>query len=191
MRVYQPKRFFKYTLFLMYVGIRLIPFNIYLSVGTLIVALILFLTCGGLVKGIETPFEDSKRYKECIFGKGYFLQEQLQKEKDTRESLYKEQQNAKKRILLGIAIYFPSFALSLFCLLIKAGIPMFIGDIFGYLGEYWGLTLIFNGYVNSDMRGAKTLSRKFCIHSNPVKIDECTKMIHALSDRLQKNEFSG
>lgn len=63
---------------------------------------------------------------------------------------------------------------------------MFIGDIFGYLGEYWGLTLIFNGYVNSDMRGAKTLSRKFCIYSNLVKIDECTKMILALSDRLQK-----
>lgn len=193
MRVLRPKKMFNFTLFLFYYGLRILGAFPLPGWICLAVSVVLFFTVGGFEAVMEKPFEDTKEYKECIIGPMYNLKDRLQHEMLNLDRYRMEQKVSWKTGVLGAGIYILCCIVTVFILKLKLWIKdkivlWFCGEIFSIAGEFWALTWIWDGYINSGAVHAKEISKKFMIRSTSIKIEETTKKINALSRRQQKDE---
>lgn len=194
---YQPKRLFKITLaiFKICLVVLLSPLALYLQfyipiagIG-LFVSAIMFLTIGGFEKIVVHPFEDSKDYKECLFGQMYNLEERLEWEKKRRDELYQEQHESWRNVLLGIGLLLLGFGIVLASVLAsQILVVLILGVVPGFYIEIMSFDWVWIGYINSSLRIAKRDSELFQVRSTSVKIEECTKKIDVLSNRLREME---
>lgn len=200
MRRLRPKKLFPLTVFFFYLGIRTLLVvgiwgeGIFLGLGCMVISFLLFLTIGGMRGETEPPFEDSARYRECYLGMAYDLENKLQREKEQKEFYQKELKETKKTALEGIGIFLVGVLINLlsmfFDMLISDSfLPVLpIGRLAGCYVEFFGLTWVFGAYVNSSLPFAKEISETFMLHTNSVKIEECSKMIAVIRNKLREQE---
>ena len=197
MKCYQPKKLFKVTLaiFKISVVVMLSPLVFYLqfylpiAMGGVLLSAILFLTIGGFERIYVHPFEDSKEYKDCLFGQMYNLEERLEKEKKRREELYRELRESWKNVMLGIGLYLLGFCIVLASVLLAQILVVFIlGVVPGLYIEVMCFDWIWIGYINSSAPFAKKISEEMAIHSASVKAEESSKMIAVLTRRVREKE---
>jgi hypothetical protein len=199
-RCLKPKKAFKLTAYLFYAGIRFFlgiftgSENWFLGLVCIGISFLLFLTVGGFKAEIVPPFEDTKRYRECLLGMTNDLEVILQREKKNKEQYYQEQNTIRKTMWEGLAIFFVGIVINL----ISSGIDRFvfpsvlpilpIGHLAGYYVEGLGLFWVFGAYVNSRMPFAREISEKFALRTTSVKIEECSKMIAVTQNKLREQE---
>ena len=197
MKCYQPKRLFKVTLTIFKVSVVvmlsplvfLMPFYLPIAGGGVLLSAILFLTIGGFERIYVHPFEDSKEYKDCLFGQMYNLEERLEKEKKRREELYREQRESWKNVMLGIGLFLLGFCIVLASVLLSEILVVFIlGVVPGFYIEVMCFDWIWIGYINSSAPYAKEVSEQMAIHSASVKAEESAKMIAVLTRRVREKE---
>ncbi|MBO4749357.1 MAG: hypothetical protein J5546_03495 [Lachnospiraceae bacterium] len=202
MRVLRPKKAFHVTAFLLYMSIRSvvsIPFDggtaIVFAVVSLVGACLMLLTIGGFKAEIEPPFEDSPKYKECFLGTAYDMEKILQREKDNKERYYKEQKESGFIALEGVGIMLVGILINMASTWVDnrvdalSAIPILpIGHLAGYYVEYFGAAWIFKAYLNSGLSFAMEISKKFMQHTTSVKIEECSKMIAVIQNKLREKE---
>ena len=203
MRVLKPKKAFHITAFFLYVGIRsLISFPFQGAMAGLVIGLIclavaslMLLTFGGFKAEIEPPFEDSQKYKECFLGTAYDLDKILQREKDNKARYYKEQKETGFIALEGVGIILVGILINALSSWVdgkvsaRSFLPMLpIGHILGYYVEYFGFAWIFKAYLNSGLSFAMEISKKFNQHTTSVKIEECSKMIAVIQNKMRERE---
>ena len=201
MRRLRPKKGLGATAYFFYVSIRaLVNVNAYDEGGLFIamvalgIAIILFFTVGGFEAEIQAPFEDSEKYRECVMGTNYDLEASLKREKENKERYYLEQKDSGKTALEGVGIVFAGILINLLSTGIDHLVPatvipiLPIGHIAGWYVEYFGIKWIFRAYLNSDMIFAKEISEKFMQHTTSVKIEECSKMIAVIQNKIREQE---
>ena len=157
----------------------------------LIAAAILFITIGGIRRVYVRPFEDTQRYKDCFFGRGFDLDKQLEKEKENLKRYQEEQKNSWKSYGIGAALLLGGIFLIGFSVLLSMFTMIQVLFIGGPLGIYM-ISMSFywfvSGFVNSDSEFAHKISDTFLLRTTSVKIEECYKMIHVLKKHVEKNE---
>lgn len=151
------------------------------------VALLLFFTVGGIHVTCERPFEESKRYKECVLGRIYDLEDELRKEKRALEELRQEQRETKKRVLLGTGLFFGGILIIGICYVLAYVFLQLYFAVGIYLGMYvvcMGVKWLWYAFINSDLLLAKRISELFLLRSYSVRIEESVKIVNALKKRL-------
>lgn len=155
------------------------------------VALLLFFTVGGIHITYERPFEESKRYKECVLGRINDLEDELRKEKRALEELKQEQKETKKRVLLGTGLLIGGILLIRICF-IRSFVFLQVYLVFGiYLGVYivcMGVKWLWYAFINSNLLLAQKISRQFSLRTHSVRIEESTKIVSALKKRLWESQ---
>lgn len=159
----------------------------------IVTALVLFFTVGGIRVIYVKPFEDSKRYKECVFSHIYNLEEELQRERYILESLIQQQRKAKRRGYIGFVLFFcgiPIFFNNMVLLVSDTSIYI---NLYYVLGIYIGRELLFKGwswlwnaFINSDLSLAQWLSDRYLLRTLSVKKEESSKIINILNLRLKE-----
>lgn len=188
MKRYATKKFFKLTTTILGISILLIPgpFPKIWMIGFAL-SFLCFITIGGFKRVIVPPFEDSKRYKECVRGQMYNVEEQLQKEKENRDRAYLEQSESWKTALEGLGIFLAGLILTIICYITAFFcMPLILGVFPGYFIMFMSFRWLWEGFINSSLPIAGKISEQFMIHSTSVKIEEATKLINALSKRLEE-----
>lgn len=188
MKRYAPKKFFKLTTTILGFSILLLPYP-FPQIGRIGIALavLCFFTIGGIKRVEVPPFEDSKRYKECVRGVMYNIEDQLRKEKENRDLAYLQQGDSLKTILEGVGIFFIGFLITATCYVLAfVCMPLIIGIFPGYYVMFMSFRWFWDGFINSSMPLAVKLSEKFMIHSASMKIQEATKLIDVLSKRMEE-----
>ena len=203
MRRFRPKRFFQLTLFVFYLGVRSVSMIILfggesgsfiLGLACIGISLVLFLTIGGVKGEMQAPFEDSEKYRKCFMGTDFNLEATLNREKENKELYKQEQMETKKTALEGVAIFLFGLLINLLsrgfdALISSSFLPILpIGHIAGCYVEFFGLVWIFRGYVNSSMPYAKEISETFMLRTTSVKIEECSKMIAVIQNKLREQD---
>ena len=203
MRRLRPKRFFQLTLFVFYLGVRSVGMMILFGgeSGSFIVglacigiSLVLFLTIGGVKGETQAPFEDSEKYRNCFMGTAHNLEASLSREKENKELYKQEQMETKQTALEGVAIFLLGLLINLLsrgfdALISSSFLPVLpIGHIAGCYVEFFALCWIFRAYVNSSLPYAKEISETFMLRTTSVKIEECSKMIAAIQNRLREQD---
>lgn len=197
MKCYQPKRLFKYTLILFKFSFIaffspatffFMPLTFLAGVGLLISA-ILFLTIGGLDKVYVHPFEDSKEYKECLFGQMFNLEEKLEKEKKNRDFYYKQQRESWKSSAIGVFLFFLGLFIESMSVLLVRFFPLFVlGVVPGLYIQYMCYDWIWEGFINSSNPRARKAADLLAIRSPAVKAEQSAKMIAVLTKRIREME---
>lgn len=190
MKRYQVSKLFKVTLLICTIGIVLLfsPF-VYFGIAGLTVAAVLFLTVGGIQTVYVKPFEDSRRYKECLYGKEFDLEVRLQKEKQNLERYRMEQRNAWKSALIGVGLLLGGIAVIVLSLILYSTFILFILGIFpGFYLVLMSFTWFWSAFVNSDLALAETVSDLFLLRSCPVKIEETSKLVSVLTRRVREEK---
>ena len=201
MRRLRPKKGFGATAFFFYLSIRSLIGGIAYDEGGLFIAMLacgiaitLIFTVGGFKAEIQAPFEDSEKYRECVMGTNYDLEASLRREKENKERYYLEQKECGKTALEGVGMFLLGLLINFLstgfdALVSTSFLPMLpIGHIVGWYVEYFGLKWIFRAYLNSNMAFAKEISEKFMQHTTSVKIEECSKMIAVIQNKLREQE---
>ena len=155
------------------------------------VALLLFFTVGGICVTYARPFEESKRYKECVLGKINDLEDELRKEKRALEELRQEQKETKKRILLGAGLFIGGILIIVVCFVLAYVFLQMYFAVGIYLGMYvmcMGVKWLWYAFINSDLLLAKKISELFLIRSYSVRIEESIKIVSALKKRLWESQ---
>ena len=188
MKRYQPRKGFKITVAILGFTILLIPLlGIYALFG-LAAAGVCFLTFGGFEKVIVHPFEDTRRYRECLFGNMYNIEDYLEKEKANLALYQKQQREVWESAKIGIGILITGFLITVISLIIAiAGMaPLILGMIFGYFIMFMSYSWFWDAFINSSLPVAEKISDLFMIRSTSTKITESKKMIGALKMRLER-----
>ena len=203
MRRFRPKRFFQLTLYIFYLGVRSVGMIILFGgeSGSLIVglacigiSLVLFLTIGGVKGEMQAPFEDSEKYRKCFMGTAYNLEASLSREIENKKLYKQEQMETKQTALEGVAIFLLGLLINLLsrgfdALISSSFLPVLpIGHIAGCYVEFFALCWIFRAYVNSSLPYAKEISETFMLRTTSVKIEECSKMIAVIQNRLREQD---
>jgi hypothetical protein len=159
------------------------------------ISFIAFLTFGGVRGEVQAPFEDSEKYRKCFLGTAFDLEATLNREKENKELYKQEQMETKKTAFEGVAIFLFGLLINLLSrgfdalILTNAFIPVLpIGRIAGCYVEFFGLVWIFRGYVNSSLPYAKEISEMFMLRTTSVKIEECSKMIAVIQNKLREQD---
>lgn len=200
MRRLRPKKGFGAAAFFFYMSIRALigvaydEGGLFIAMVALGIGIVLFFTVGGFKAEIQAPFEDSEKYRECVMGTNFDLEASLKREKENKERYYLEQKDSGKTAVEGVGI----FLLGLLINLISKGFDVLIpdsvlpiiplGHIVGWYIEFFGIKWIFRAYLNSNMAFAKELSEKFMQHTTSVKIEECSKMIALIQNKIREQE---
>ena len=134
MKRYATKKFFKLTTTILGFSILLLP-GPFPGIGVigLALAFLCFITIGGIKRVVVPPFEDSKRYKECVRGQMYNVEEQLQREKENRDRAYFEQSESWKTALEGLGIFLFGLFITITCYVLSlVCMPLILGVFPGY-----------------------------------------------------------
>lgn len=150
-------------------------------------ALLLFFTVGGIQITYVRPFEESKRYKECVSGRIYDLDDELRKEKRALEELRQEQMETKKQVLQGAGMIIGGILIMVTCFVLAYVFLQLYFSVGIYLGMYvvcMGVKWLWYAFINSNLLLAKKISELFLVRSYSIRIEESIKIINALKKRL-------
>lgn len=160
------------------------------SIG-MTVALLLFFTVGGFHITYARPFEESKRYRECVSGRIYDLEDELRKEKRALEELRQKQRETKKRVLLGTGLFIGGILIMVVCFVLAYVFLQLYFAVGIYLGMYvvcMGVKWLWYAFINSNLLLAKKISELFLLRSYSVRIEESIKIVSALKKRLWESQ---
>lgn len=187
MKRYRPKKGFKITFTILGFSILLLPLVWIASVAGIVIWAICFLTFGGFEVVYVHPFEDSREYKECVFGNAYNLEDKLRKEQENLALYRKEQSEAWINVATGGALLFAGFLVTLISLFLATILVVPILGVFpGYFIMFMSYHWFWEGFINSSLPLAAKISDEFCIRSTSVKIEETSKKIAALKRSLKQ-----
>lgn len=167
-----------------------LDFLIPLLAGTALTAAaaLCFLTVGGIRVVYETPFEDTRAYKECAYGRIINVEWRIEREKATLAELYRQQEETGTTMRGGIAVgIFGIFIIG--CgFVILMGVFRFPFTIAGVFVIIWGLKVWKDGFLNSNHPVAYRISKIFMQHTTSIKIEETEKLISALQSAKERQD---
>ena len=166
-------------------------YQVFLVIGMIFffLSILCFFTIGGIKKVYVHPFEDSKKYRDAVMGRGFDLDKQLEKERRNLEQYRKEQAESYKSYGTGLALIIGGLLVIVLSVALTMGtmVILFLFGVIpgGYLilmSPYW----FWHGFVNSDSALAKKLSDLFLLRTTSVRIEESTKLIAVLEKHVEE-----